>query len=68
VLGWEHTFIHEIHHLLRAIADDTEVEPHGATFRDGYRAAEVCDAIARSAHVGHRADVRYRELEPTGVS
>jgi predicted dehydrogenase len=68
VLGWEHTFIHEIHHLLRAIADDTDVDPHGATFRDGYRAAEVCDAIARSAHVGHRADVRYRELEPTGVS
>ena len=33
------------HHLLTAILDDNDVAPHGATFEDGYRAAEVCDAI-----------------------
>ena len=22
IIGWEHTFIHEIHHLLTAIAED----------------------------------------------
>ena len=52
MLGWEHTFVHEIHHLLRAIADDADVAPFGATFEDGYRAAEVCDAIVRSAESG----------------
>ncbi len=61
VLGWEHTFAHELHHLLRAIRDDDEVGPHGATFEDGYRAAEVCDAIVRSAEGEGRVEVRYRE-------
>jgi predicted dehydrogenase len=63
VLGWEHTFVHEIHHLLAAIADDGDVAPHGATFEDGYRAAEVCDAIVRSSEGGGRETVRYRALE-----
>jgi predicted dehydrogenase len=60
IIGWEHTFVHEIHHLLTAIRDDTEVAPHGATLEDGYRAAEVCDAIVRSAQSGARETVRYR--------
>ena len=49
VLGWGDTFVHEIHHLLSAIAGEREVAPYGATFEDGYRAAEVCDAILRSS-------------------
>jgi predicted dehydrogenase len=49
VLGWADTFVHEIHHLLSAIAGEREVAPYGATFEDGYRAAEVCDAILRSS-------------------
>jgi predicted dehydrogenase len=60
IIGWEHTFVHEIHHLLAAIRDDADVGPHGATFEDGYRAAEVCDAILRSAQSGAREKVSYR--------
>jgi predicted dehydrogenase len=60
IIGWEHTFVHEIHHLLQAIAEDSEVAPLGATFEDGYRAAEVCDAILRSAVSGRREDIVYR--------
>jgi len=60
VIGWEHTFVHELHHLLAAIANDTAVAPHGASFEDGYRAAEVCDAILRSAESGRREHVSYR--------
>jgi predicted dehydrogenase len=60
VLGWEHTFVHEVAHLLQAIAGDGDVAPHGATFRDGYRATEVCDAIVRSAESGRREAVAYR--------
>ncbi|MGO9750830.1 MAG: Gfo/Idh/MocA family protein [Solirubrobacteraceae bacterium] len=60
IIGYEHTFIHELHHLLQAIARDGQVRPHGADFEDGYRAAVVCDAIARSASTGAREIVRYR--------
>ena len=60
IIGWEHTFVHELHHLLNAIAEGGEIAPHGATFEDGYRAAEVCDAVARSAEAGRREDVSYR--------
>src|SRR5215212_2999042 len=60
MIGWEHTFVHEIHHLLTAIRDGSDVAPHGATLEDGYRAAEVCDAMLRSAEGGSREAVTYR--------
>ena len=63
MIGWEHTFVHEIRHLLDAIAGDTDVAPHGATFEDGYRAAEVCDAILRSAESGKREPITYRSVD-----
>jgi predicted dehydrogenase len=62
IIGWGETFVHELHHLLRAIADDGEVGPHGATFEDGYRAAEICDAIVRSSKSGARERLSYRKL------
>jgi predicted dehydrogenase len=62
MIGWEHTFVHEIHHLLHAIATDGPVGPYGADFEDGYRAAEVCDAILRAAETGMRQAVAYRAL------
>ena len=62
VIGWEHTFVHEIRHLLAAIADDGDVRPYGADFEDGYRAAEVCDAILRSSETGRREEITYRTL------
>jgi predicted dehydrogenase len=67
IVGWEHTFVHEIHHLLKAIAEDGDVAPYGATFEDGYRAAEVCDAIVRSGQSGGREQLTYRSLEPARV-
>jgi predicted dehydrogenase len=62
IIGWGDTFVHELHHVLRAIADDTEIAPYGATFEDGYRAAEVCDAIVRSGQTGTRETLSYRSL------
>jgi predicted dehydrogenase len=62
IIGWGDTFVNEIHHLLRAIADGSNVAPYGATFEDGYRAAEVCDAIVRSGSSGTREQVSYRAL------
>jgi predicted dehydrogenase len=62
-IGWGDTFTHEIHHLLTAIAGEGTVAPHGATFEDGYRCAEVCDAIVRSAESGKREEITYRGVE-----
>jgi predicted dehydrogenase len=62
IIGWGDTFVHELHHVLTAIAGDSDVAPHGATFEDGYRAAEVCDAIVRSGESGRREQITYRSL------
>jgi predicted dehydrogenase len=59
MIGWEHTFIHEITHLLDCIVNDRPVGPHGATFEDGYRAAVVCDAVVESAAARRTVDVKY---------
>jgi predicted dehydrogenase len=59
IIGWEHTFIHEITHLLDCIVNDREVGPHGATFVDGYKAAVICDAILESAGSGKQIDIKY---------
>ena len=59
IIGWEHTFVHEITHLLDCIVNDKDVAPYGATFEDGYRASVVCDAIAESAAKKKQVDIRY---------
>jgi predicted dehydrogenase len=59
IIGWEHTFVHELAHLLDAIANDRDVAPYGATFEDGYRAAVIGDALARSAEEGARVAIAY---------
>ena len=62
IIGWGETFVHELHHMLRAIAEDGEVAPYGATFEDGYRAAVVADAIVSSGRNGVREQLSYRSL------
>jgi predicted dehydrogenase len=59
IIGWEHTFVHELTHFLDAIVNDHEVGPLGATFEDGYRAAVVCDAIATSARERRHVGISY---------
>ncbi len=59
IIGWEHTFIHEIHHLLDCIVNDKAVAPFGATFEDGYRNAVVGDAILESAATRRQIDLKY---------
>ena len=59
IIGWEHTFIHEITHLLDAIVNDKDVAPHGATFEDGYRVAAIIDAMRRSSRSGQRIELEY---------
>jgi predicted dehydrogenase len=57
VLGWEHTFVFELRRFLDAVAGRDTVAPHGATFEDGVRANEVCDAIVVSAREGRHVSL-----------
>lgn len=59
MIGWEHTFVHELTHFLDCIVNDKDVAPHGATFEDGYRADCVVAAILESAATKRQVDVTY---------
>jgi predicted dehydrogenase len=59
IIGWEHTFVHELTHLLDCIVNNKDVAPYGATFEDGYRAAVVCDALLESAAKKKQVDIKY---------
>jgi predicted dehydrogenase len=59
IIGWEHTFVHEVTHLLDCIVNDKEVGPHGATFLDGYKADVVAAAIQKSASTKRQVDIIY---------
>lgn len=59
IIGWEHTFVHEIHHLLDAIVNDTSIAPYGADFLDGYKNAVICDGILESARSKRQVDLKY---------
>ncbi len=45
IIGWEHTFTHEVRDLLEAIAAGAEVHPD---FVDGLRVQQVLDAVERA--------------------
>ena len=49
IIGWEHTFIHEVGDLLTAIAKKESVT---ADFYDGLRCQQVLDAVCESADSG----------------
>lgn len=59
IIGWEHTFVHEIKHFFEAITTGRSVTPEGADFEDGYRACVVADAIVESSRTGRRVDIAY---------
>ncbi|MFN3705904.1 MAG: Gfo/Idh/MocA family protein [Thermoflexales bacterium] len=59
IIGWEHTFVHELWHFLDAIVNNKDVRPYGADFEDGYRNAVICDAILRSAAERRQVDIAY---------
>ena len=49
IIGWEHTFIHEIGDFLVALAGNEKSKPD---FFDGYKCQLVLDAVAKSAASG----------------
>lgn len=53
ILGWEHSFVHQLDGFLRAVAGKDPAQV-GATFDDGYRCAVLTDALLDSAAAGRR--------------
>lgn len=66
VLGWEHGHVNMLAHFLAAVAEDVPVEPFGATFFDGLRAAQVAEAIEEASLSGER--VAVQPAVPAGVA
>ena len=54
IIGWEHTFIHEVRDLLLAIDKGEAVYPD---FYDGLRCQQVLDAVVQSSLSGRWEDV-----------
>ena len=46
IIGWEHTFIHEVKQFLDAIAQKADASP---SFFDGWRTQQVMDAVVSAA-------------------
>jgi len=49
IIGWEHTFIHEIADFVKAVVNDSEVKPD---FADGLKVDRVMAAVEESASKG----------------
>jgi len=60
-VGWVECFVHQVHHFLGAVLGQHDVAPLAATFKDGYRAAEVVDHMVASWKSGERIKVQYRD-------
>jgi len=59
IIGWEHTFINEVFHIMDAIVNDKKVGPYAATFEDGYKCNVIMDAIMESTEKGKRVTIQY---------
>ncbi|MGB9682219.1 MAG: Gfo/Idh/MocA family protein, partial [bacterium] len=57
IIGYEHTFIHEVYDLCEAIANDTPITPN---FYDGLKCQEVLEAVELS--IKERRWVKISEL------
>jgi len=55
IIGWEHTFIHEVADLIKAIPDRKPVYPD---FYDGYRCQLVLDGVSASSESGKWVEVK----------
>ncbi len=59
ILGWEHSFVHQLHHLVGAIVGQEGVAPMAADFYDGYVNDVLCDALLQAAR-----SRRYVRVKP----
>lgn len=68
ILGWEHTFVHQVHHLVKAIVGQQTVAPLAADFHDGYVNAVLCDALLQAARTGRHIRLKPPQRKVDGNS
>ena len=49
IIGWQHTFVHQVYNLMNGIADGRNPSP---SFADGLRCQEVLEAVEKSDKLG----------------
>jgi len=54
VIGYEHTFVHEMYEFIEAIANDTDTSPD---FYDGVKCQQVLEAVDLSIERGKWVEV-----------
>jgi len=59
IIGWEHAQVHTVYHFIDCVVNNKDVEPYGASFKDGYRCLVVEEGIAESARKGQRIFLKY---------
>jgi predicted dehydrogenase len=59
VLGWADLHTNLVHYFVAAIAAERAVEPWGATFEDGYRAAVISAAIVEASRSRKEVPIEY---------
>ena len=60
VLGWEHGNINMLAHFLDCVAEDREISPLGATFKEGWEVASIIETIHQSAHEGKKLPISFK--------
>lgn len=65
-IGWRDCFYHQARHMLASVTLGKQVDPIGATFEDGYRVAEIVDAIQRCGRSGGIEEVKFRTVNLAG--
>lgn len=58
IIGWEHSFIHQIYEFVEAVANDTPVTPD---FVDGVKCQAVLEAVEQSANASKWMQVEKTE-------
>ena len=58
--GWEYGHVHALRHFLDCVANDTTVEPYGATLIDGYRVQKIMDCLFEASETEKRINIRYK--------
>ena len=55
IIGYEHEFVHAVVDFVKAITENTSIEPN---FYDGMRGTEVLEVGLKSAEIGKRIDLK----------
>jgi len=57
-LGWEHGHINQLNYFLECISKNSGIAPWGATFKDGYKAAEIAEQAYLSSQDGGKRKIK----------